>query len=170
MCSIPRTGGAGQLLLGTPTGVILVPGVEGSQVPPSPASGDDIHRERAMLADPWDEAEDFKSIVRPYCCTQGRTRPVQDLAVETLVCTSNLGRDATAITSAEYQAIAGLCDEVRSVAEVAALLGLPLGIARVLLAHMIDMGLVRAYGRPSERGSQPNRTLMARVLAGLHRL
>jgi hypothetical protein len=122
------------------------------------------------VADEWDEPEDFRFIVRPYTWTQGRTRPVQDLAVETLVSTSDVGRDVVTIRSAEHSAIAGLCADVRSVAEVAALLELPLGVARVLLADMIDTGLVHVHRNPTEFGSPPGLSLMERVLAGLYEL
>lgn len=122
------------------------------------------------VADEWDEPEDFRFIVRPYTWTQGRTRPVQDLAVETLVSTSDVGRDVITTQSAEHSAIAGLCVDVRSVAEVAALLALPLGVARVLLADMIDTGLVHVHRNPAEFGSPSGLSLMERVLAGLHEL
>ncbi|MGH8573614.1 MAG: DUF742 domain-containing protein [Gammaproteobacteria bacterium] len=122
------------------------------------------------VADEWDEPEDFRFIVRPYTWTQGRTRPVQDLAVETLVSTSDAGRDVITTHSAEHSAIAGLCADVRSVAEVAALLALPLGVARVLLADMIDTGLMHVHGNPAEFGSPPGQSLMERVLVGLHEL
>ncbi|MGH3573682.1 MAG: DUF742 domain-containing protein [Pseudonocardiaceae bacterium] len=120
--------------------------------------------------DEWDGAEDFRFIVRPYTWTGGRTRPVQDLALETLVFTSDEGRDVTAICSAEHAAIAELCAEVRSVAEVAALLALPLGVARVLLADMIDTGLVNVHRNTLGLDSAPDLSLLERVLAGLHRL
>lgn len=121
-------------------------------------------------ADEWDGAEDFRFVVRPYTWTGGRTRPVQDLALETLVFTSDEGRDVTAICSAEHAAIAELCAEVRSVAEVAALLALPLGVARVLLADMIDTGLVNVHRNTLGLDSAPDLSLLERVLAGLHRL
>ncbi|MGH3881914.1 MAG: DUF742 domain-containing protein [Pseudonocardiaceae bacterium] len=124
----------------------------------------------AEVADEWDDAEDFRLIVRPYTWTQGRTRPVQDLAVETLVSTSDIGRDVITTHSAEHSAIAGLCADVRSVAEVAALLALPLGVARVLLADMIDTGLVHVHRNPAESGSSPGLSVMERVLSGLHEL
>jgi hypothetical protein len=60
--------------------------------------------------------------------------------------------------------------DVRSVAEVAALLAVPLGVARVLLADMIDTGLVYVHRNPTEAGSPPGLSLMERVLAGLHQL
>lgn len=121
-------------------------------------------------ADEWERPEDFRFIVRPYTWTQGRTRPVQELAVETLVSTSDIGRDVATVRSAEHSAIAGLCVDVRSVAEVAALLAVPLGVARVLLADMIDTGLVYVHRNPTEAGSPPGLSLMERVLAGLHQL
>lgn len=120
--------------------------------------------------DEWDGPEDFRFAARPYTWTRGRTRPVQDLAVETLVSTSDEGREATAICSAEHAAIAELCANIRSVAEVAALLALPLGVARVLLADMIDTGLVYVHRNPRGWGSTPDVSLMARVLDGLYRL
>ena len=126
-------------------------------------------------ADEWavnegDGPEDFRFAVRPYSWTRGRTRPVQDLAVETLVSTSDEGRDMTALCSAEHAAIAELCADIRSVAEVAALLALPLGVARVLLADMIDTGLVSVHRNPMGWGSAPDLSMMERVLAGLYRL
>ena len=121
-------------------------------------------------ADEWEGPEDFRFIVRPYTWTQGRTRPVQELALETLVSTSDIARDVATVRSAEHSAIAGLCVDVRSVAEVAALLAVPLGVARVLLADMIDTGLVYVHRNPTEAGSPPGLSLMERVLAGLHQL
>jgi hypothetical protein len=118
----------------------------------------------------WDEPDDFRFVVRPYSWTRGRTRPVQDLAIETLVSTSDEGRDMTSICSAEHAAIAQLCTEMRSVAEVAALLSLPLGVARVLLADMIDAGLVHVHRNPTGWGDMPDLALLERVLDGLYRL
>jgi hypothetical protein len=124
----------------------------------------------SAAADEWDEPEDFRFVVRPYTWTRGRTRPVQDLSVETLVSTSDVGQDVITIRSAEHAAIAGLCADVRSVAEVAALLALPLGVARVLLADMIDIGLVYVHRNPTVFGSSPDLVLMERVLSGLNQL
>jgi hypothetical protein len=133
----------------------------GPAVAPSPDSGE---------AGEWDGSEDFRFAVRPYTWTQGRTRPVQDLALETLVSTSDEGRDLTSICSAEHAAIAALCAEIRSVAEVAALLALPLGVARVLLADMVEAGLVHLHSNATGWGSGPDLALLERVLDGLYRL
>jgi hypothetical protein len=121
-------------------------------------------------ADEWIEPEDFRFAARPYTWTRGRTRPVQDLSLETLVSTMDMGRHLTTCYSAEHTAIAALCADVRSVAEVAALLALPLGVARVLLADMIDNGWMYVHHNPMGSENVPGLPLMERVLAGLHRL
>lgn len=116
-------------------------------------------------AEPDDAAD-----VRPYTWTQGRTRPVRDLALETLVSTSEHGHDVAALTSVEHRTVAELCSSPRSVAEVAALLSLPLGVAKVLLADMTDLDLVVVHDTVGASGDAPDRALMERVLSGLRRL
>ncbi|MGH3987067.1 MAG: DUF742 domain-containing protein [Pseudonocardiaceae bacterium] len=120
--------------------------------------------------DEWGEPEVATSAVRPYTWTGGRTSPVFDLAVETLVSTSAHGRDVAALTSVEHRAVAELCRDPRSVAEVAALLSLPLGVARVLLGDMADIGLVVVHRTANASGDTPEVALMERVLSGLRRL
>ena len=93
-----------------------------------------------------------------------------DLAVETLVSTSKHGRDVAALASVEHRAVAELCRDPRSVAEVAALLSLPLGVARVLLGDMADIGLVVVHRTANASGDMPEVALMERVLSGLRRL
>lgn len=125
----------------------------------------------ADAASEWEDGpEDFRFVVRPYTWTRGRTCPVQDLALETLVSTSDEGRDLAAICSAEHAPIAELCAEIRSVAEVAALLAVPLGVARVLLADMIDAGLLHMHRNSTGWDSAPDFPLLERVLDGLYRL
>lgn len=121
-------------------------------------------------SDEWSEPAASASVVRPYTWTRGRTSPVFDLAVETLVSTSGHGHDMAVLTSEEHRAVAELCRDPRSVAEVAALLSLPLGVARVLLADMADIGLVVVHRRTHSSGDTPDMALMERVLSGLRRL
>jgi hypothetical protein len=108
--------------------------------------------------------------IRPYAWTRGRTRPAHEFAVETLVSTSEYGHDVAALVSVEHRAVAQLCRNPRSVAEVAALLSLPLGVAKVLLADMTDLGLVVVHDTASGAGDPDDRDLMERVLSGLRRL
>jgi hypothetical protein len=74
------------------------------------------------------------------------------------------------ILQVEHRAVAELCGETRSVAEVAALLSLPLGVARVLLGDMAGLGLVTVHQTASSAGNAPDLALMERVLSGLRRL
>jgi hypothetical protein len=108
--------------------------------------------------------------VRPYTWTRGRTKSGFDLAIETLVSTSARGRAQVATLPVEHRAIAELCEQTRSVAEVAALLSLPLGVARVLLGDMAGLGVVTVHQTASSAGNAPDLALMERVLSGLRRL
>ena len=67
----------------------------------------------------------------------------------------------------EQRAIAALCHEILSIAEVSARLHLPLGVIRILVGDMADDHLVIVH-RPAQAGDQPDLTLLERVLDGLH--
>lgn len=110
------------------------------------------------------------SAVRPYAWTRGRTKSGTDLAIETLVSTSPRGLDQLGLLQMEHRSVAELCEQTRSVAEVAALLSLPLGVARVLLGDMAGLGVVTVHQTASSVGSVPDLALMERVLSGLRRL
>ncbi|MBB4705545.1 hypothetical protein BJ982_007089 [Sphaerisporangium siamense] len=69
----------------------------------------------------------------------------------------------------EYQAIITLCRQVRSVAEISALLRVPLGVARVLVSDMAAEGFVQLH-HPQLDAGQPDFNLLERVLSGLRRL
>jgi len=104
-------------------------------------------------------------MVRPYVRTGGRTRPAVDLAIEALVSTA---AGAPEPPGADHRAIVALCASPRSVAEIAALLEIPLGVARVLVADLAKDGGVVVHDTSGPDG--PNATLMQRVLDGLRRL
>ncbi|MGH8964912.1 MAG: DUF742 domain-containing protein [Actinomycetes bacterium] len=110
------------------------------------------------------------SAVRPYAWTRGRTKSGLDLAIEALISTSQRGRDQMGLLQVEHRAVAELCEQTRSVAEVAALLSIPLGVARVLLGDMVGLNLVTVHQTTSSSGEAPDLALMERVLSGLRRL
>jgi len=110
------------------------------------------------------------SLVRPYTRTGGRTRSDYDLAIEALVSTSERGKAPDAAVLPEHRSICGLCLDTRSVAEVAAHLRLPLGVARVLIGDMAGMGLVMIHQSGMVVGDRPSIDFMERVLSGLRRL
>ncbi|MBB0244898.1 DUF742 domain-containing protein [Streptomyces alkaliphilus] len=110
-------------------------------------------------------------LVRPYAMTGGRTRPRYQLAIEALVSTS-VEPARLQGQLPEHQRICQLCYEVKSVAEISALLSIPLGVARILVADLAEAGLVAIHqpGHDAEPGGQPDVTLLERVLSGLRKL
>jgi Protein of unknown function (DUF742) len=114
--------------------------------------------------------EGAASAVRPYAWTRGRTKSGLDLAIEALVSTSQRAKDQMGLLQLEHRAVAELCEQTRSVAEVAALLSIPLGVARVVLGDMVGLNLVTVHQTASSTGNEPDLALMERVLSGLRRL
>ncbi|MFD7428521.1 DUF742 domain-containing protein [Streptomyces sp. NPDC059818] len=110
-------------------------------------------------------------LVRPYAMTGGRTRPRYQLAIEALVSTT---ADPSRLQGQlpEHQRICRLCIEIKSVAEISALLSIPLGVARILVADLAEAGLVAIHqpGGEESAGGQPDVTLLERVLSGLRKL
>ncbi|ATW50776.1 DUF742 domain-containing protein [Streptomyces xantholiticus] len=110
-------------------------------------------------------------LVRPYAMTGGRTRPRYQLAIEALVSTT---ADPSRLQGQlpEHQRICRLCFEIKSVAEISALLSIPLGVARILVADLAEAGLVAIHqpGGDESAGGQPDVTLLERVLSGLRKL
>ncbi len=107
--------------------------------------------------------------IRPYAWTGGRTRTKHLLELETLVSLRAIATGPGA-DRLEHESVAELCREPRSVAEVGALLGVPIGVVKVLLGDMADLGLVSVHETVSENGSESHLTLMERVLSGLRQL
>src|SRR5690606_19725964 len=106
---------------------------------------------------------------RPYVMTKGRTHARPDLAIETLV-SATPHAQWHLHKNPEYRKVGQVCAQPRSVAEVAALLAVPLGVARVLISDLADTGFVRIHAAPQSTDGRPDRQLMHRVLAGLQRL
>ena len=125
-----------------------------------------------------DTDEPTGALVRPYAVTRGRTRPRLDIAIEALVETTVRGRNNDLRSGTahvrEHQYIASLCDgRLQSLAEIAARMQLPLGVARVIIADMAADGLVAVYEPTSFDGDSNDSVgteLLERVLSGLRRL
>jgi hypothetical protein len=114
----------------------------------------------------YEEVDGLSLAVRPYFYTKGRTRSRYELAIETLVSTQ-----AAALTRpelVEHRAILDLCRDPKSVAEVGALLGIPLGVARVVVGDLAVTGALEVHSTVAAEG--PDMALMERVLAGLRKL
>ena len=126
-------------------------------------------RQEYVDAPPPTEME-TSGLVRPYFRTRGRTKATLDLAIETLISTSEQGRMIERVRVPEHRSICDLCLDTRSVAEVAALLKLPLGVVRVLIGDVAGLGLVLVHSSSPTVGDRPSIEFMERVLSGLRRI
>ncbi|MEU5695981.1 DUF742 domain-containing protein [Actinosynnema sp. NPDC020468] len=137
----------------------------------SPAYPEEEYEEYGGRYDDFDFGrEEAASIVRAYSWTGGRTTSSYQLEIETLVSAVEWDYPPGGPMKAEYQDVIHLVGRPRSVAEVAALLRLPLGVAKVLLGDMAERGLIDVHQTGAGDGAQPDLGLMERVLAGLRRL
>jgi len=112
------------------------------------------------------------SLVRPYARTGGRTRPVRNFEIEALVVTRLKGIDTSSLPllAPEHASGIELCRGTVSVAEIAAGLGTPIGVARVIIADMVELGLVEVLATSSAKGDERDPAFLRRVLSGLQRL
>jgi DNA-directed RNA polymerase specialized sigma24 family protein len=121
---------------------------------------------------PGDEPRRSPALARPYAWTEGRTAPSVEIAVEALVETTADGRaEAVYQTSSALSEVLELCVRPRSLMEIAALLGLPLGVVRVLVSDLMQDYLVIVRDTLSDTATWDERhDLMERVLHGLRDL
>ncbi|MEU6663814.1 DUF742 domain-containing protein [Streptomyces sp. NPDC046821] len=106
-------------------------------------------------------------LVRPYVRTGGRTRPSQDVRLESVVFAATgtlpgLNADARRVLALFTDAHGGGL----SVGEIASQLALPPSATRILVADLIEQGLMTLAQR--DDASNPETSLLERVLRGLH--
>ena len=114
---------------------------------------------------------DQPSLVRPYTLTAGRTDSRVNLPLEALI---------EAVVSDKPQRwpgndvraqICAMCATSPSVAEIAAHLSLPIGVARVLIGDLVSSGHLRVRATLSDRSTlDERRELIGRTLRGLRAL
>jgi hypothetical protein len=119
---------------------------------------------------PADDLEDEAAMVRPYAWTRGRTKANHELKLETLVSSTDPAPDAAPANQLEHRQVSALCRHPHSVAEVAAKLSVPLGVARVILSDMAELGLISIHRTFADDDIAAHLGLMERVLSGLRRL
>ncbi|MDH6703884.1 hypothetical protein P3T27_000565 [Kitasatospora sp. MAA19] len=110
--------------------------------------------------------------VRPYVITGGRSRSTRaELAIESLVSASAEAPELPehALLNREHRRILTLCHSLLSIAEVAAHLGLPLGVVKVLVGDLWDLGAVQVLP-PVPQAERLPATLLEEVLVGLRQL
>src|SRR5215471_4469077 len=105
------------------------------------------------------------SLARPFMLVGGRASlRGRDLDIATLLFTTDHGLGCLDTLVNEDLQIAVLCRAVQSIAEVAAHLRLPLGVARVLVCDLAYRGVVSVQPPPAP-SEDPDRELLEKVLS-----
>ncbi|MFC7894240.1 DUF742 domain-containing protein [Streptomyces sp. NPDC057381] len=113
-------------------------------------------------------------LVRPYAMTGGRTRPGPtgmrfDLIALVTRVPGAPGSDE-AVLGPEHRTLVRLCrSETQSVAELAADADLPVGVVRVLLGDLVELGCV-TVSRPAPPAHLADERILREVIAGLRAL
>jgi len=111
------------------------------------------------------------SLVRPYTLTAGRTHTDVSLPLEAPVQTQRSAQPNQWPVSDPRGRIVELCRAGPSVAEISALLDLPLGVARVLIGDLVRSGYLRVRPTLTATSSRDERReLIGRTLRGLRAL
>jgi hypothetical protein len=111
------------------------------------------------------------NLVRPYTLTAGRTDTSVDLPLEAPVQTLQAAVAHKWPPDDMRDKIIQLCIESPSVAEISALLDLPLGVARVLVGDLVMSGYLRVHRTLTDHSTRDERReLIGRTLRGLKAL
>ncbi|HLL33398.1 MAG TPA: DUF742 domain-containing protein [Streptomyces sp.] len=114
-------------------------------------------------------------LVRPYAMTGGRTKPGPagvrfDLIALVTLDPGAAGRDDDGPLGTEHRALIDLCRvETQSVAELAAGADLPVGVVRVLVGDLLELGRV-TVSRPVPPAQLPDERILREVIEGLRAL
>ncbi|MDT0388833.1 DUF742 domain-containing protein [Streptomyces dubilierae] len=113
-------------------------------------------------------------LVRPYAMTGGRTRPGPTGVRFDLIALVTLAPGGPGVDDAplgpEHRTLIDLCrTETQSVAELAAGADLPVGVVRVLLGDLLELGCV-TVSRPVPPAQLPDERILREVIEGLRAL
>lgn len=122
--------------------------------------------------DRWEhDIADEPSLVRPYILTAGRTDSRVYLPLEAPIETVDAAKPPRWPVNDVRGQILAICMDHPSVAEIAAKLSLPLGVARVLIGDLVTQGYVAVRATLGESTTaQERRELIGRTLRGLKAL
>ncbi|MFD8491716.1 DUF742 domain-containing protein [Amycolatopsis sp. NPDC059657] len=108
-------------------------------------------------------------LVRPYAVTGGRTKSdTIGLDLITLVVALRTAADVYDMEP-EYLQILRICQHPMSVAEVAAMVDLPLPVVKVLLSDLIEGNLL-IFRTAAPVSDRPNKHVLQAVLDGIRKL
>ena len=106
-------------------------------------------------------------VVPAYALTRGRTRSKgPELPLETMATVTALGRERQPSMQVERRAILDQCLRPTSVVEVAVHLGVPVGVARVLVGDLASGGYLAVH-LPPQADDRPDPAILERLLEGL---
>src|ERR1700744_1455815 len=110
--------------------------------------------------------EEAGPVARPYMVTGGRTKPVGERKFDLIDIVVATGAEPHRAFSPgpEHRRILELCQRPLAVAELAAMIGLPLGVVAVLLGDLLYEDLINVF-RQAQRIT--DRGLLQKVLDGL---
>ena len=116
----------------------------------------------------WLDAE-AGPVVRPYALTQGRTRPASESfdLVATVVATRAIADLAS--LAPEHISVLQLTRVPTTVADIASDVDLPLGVVRIILADLRELGLI-AIRTPVVMAERIDKHTLREVLNGLRGL
>lgn len=106
--------------------------------------------------------------VRPYTLTGGRTRTRHYLLVETLISVTEYDPVLAESLMPESRVLYTRARQRMSIAELSALLDLPLGVVRVLISDLAAQGAL--FIHPTAYAYQNNPQVLERILDGLKQL
>ena len=117
----------------------------------------------------WLDAE-AGPVVRPYALTRGRTRHSGDSfdLVATVMATNARIADLSAL-GPEHMSVLQLARAPTTVADIASDVDLPLGVVRILLADLRELGLI-AIRTPVSMAERVDKQTLREVLHGLRGL
>ena len=117
----------------------------------------------------WLDAE-AGPVVRPYALTQGRTRHAGESfdLVATVMATSAALTESAALAP-EHMSVLQLACAPTTVADIASDVDLPLGVVRIILADLRELGLV-AIRHPVVMAERVDKHTLREVLNGLRGL
>ncbi len=122
--------------------------------------------------DAWERDVDGEpSLVRPYILTAGRTDSAVNLPLEAPIETVPDDKPLQWPGNDVRGQILKLCSDHPSVADIAARLSLPLGVARVLIGDLVTQGYLRVHATLDDAATlDERRELIGRTLRGLRAL
>jgi len=113
-----------------------------------------------------DEPDETGRLIRPYAITGGRTGAESDISLETLIQATPRADELAGGYRWEAVDLIELVRSPMALIEVAARLGVPIGVAKVLVTDLVADGAVRLQVRQEKNYA----SLLERVLDGVRNL